>query len=401
MPRKRVDAQPAKTGRTWSPIKGLTITERGPLQFQARVRRTGWPSQTATFEVAKDAEAWGIGILDGFNKNTFVDRRREARTTLAAVLDHYEEHGITPLKGQDKAKSQIKQLRHSSLAPRFIGDITASDILDWLKQRRQSTVRRKLKDAEGRVVKVKAGRKVAVQYHDVPIAEKTVLNELMRLSAAFVHARVSMSMAGLPNPVQDLPNKDKPKRRDRTRRLGVGEKERLLEACRASRSPHLADIVELALETACRRSELVLRLTWADIDLGAKTMRLRDTKSSDGSYRERTIGLSDRAVAILEALPRSGPATHRVFEVRPDNITRNFRIACERAGIADLTFHDQRSEAASTMAQDNGLDIVELAAQGGWKNLQSLKKYYQPTPTKIAQKLSGRIKPSAESSSDR
>ena len=40
MSRKRSEAAPAKTGRTWSPIKGLTLTERGPLQVQARVRRT-------------------------------------------------------------------------------------------------------------------------------------------------------------------------------------------------------------------------------------------------------------------------------------------------------------------------------------------------------------------------
>jgi hypothetical protein len=65
MPRKRSQAAPAKTGRTWSPIKGLTVTERGPLQFQARVRRTGRAAQAKTFEAAAEAEAWGIGIVDG------------------------------------------------------------------------------------------------------------------------------------------------------------------------------------------------------------------------------------------------------------------------------------------------------------------------------------------------
>ncbi len=46
MARKKSESIPAKTGRTWSPVKGLTITERGPLQFQARVRRIGRASQT-------------------------------------------------------------------------------------------------------------------------------------------------------------------------------------------------------------------------------------------------------------------------------------------------------------------------------------------------------------------
>ena len=96
MPRKRSEAAPAKTGRTWSPIKGLTMTERGPLQVQARVRRTGRPAQTKTFESVAEAEAWGVGVLDGFNRNTFVDRRREKRTTLADVLERYKETGLKP-----------------------------------------------------------------------------------------------------------------------------------------------------------------------------------------------------------------------------------------------------------------------------------------------------------------
>jgi hypothetical protein len=100
MSRKKSEAAPAKTGRTWSPIKGLTLTERRPLQVQARVRRTGRPSQTKTFETVADAEGWGVGVLDGFNRSTFVDRRREERTTLADVLDRYKETGLTALKSQ-------------------------------------------------------------------------------------------------------------------------------------------------------------------------------------------------------------------------------------------------------------------------------------------------------------
>ena len=122
MPRKRSLSAAAKTGRTWSPIKGLTITERGPLQFQARVRRTGRPAQTRIFETAGEAETWGIGIVDGFNRNTFVDRRRETRTTLAFVLEKYKEDGLKTLKSAVQARSQVDQLLKSSrltVAARF------------------------------------------------------------------------------------------------------------------------------------------------------------------------------------------------------------------------------------------------------------------------------------------
>jgi integrase len=385
MPRKRTEAAPAKTGRTWSPIKGLTLTERGPLQVQVRVRRTGRPSQTKTFESVGEAEAWGLGVLDGFNRNTFVDRRRETRTTLADALERYKETGLTVLKSHVQARSQVDQLLKSSLAQRFVGEIESADVIAWLRERRAATVRRKKRDAQGCIVRIKNGRKLEVQYEDAPIGEKTVLNELMRLSAAFVFARVEMGLQGLRNPVEDVPVKDKPKRRERTRRLRGDEEQRLLTACRESRCKPLASIVELAWETACRRGEILNLLRWEDIDLEARTAVLRGTKSTDGSYRERTIGLSARAVEILRAL--SPQTCGAVFANRADSISRNFRAACERAGIKDLTFHDQRSEGASRMAGERGLDIVELAEQGGWRSLQVLRKYYRPDPRRIAAKL--------------
>ena len=42
------------------------------------------------------------------------------------------------------------------------------------------------------------------------------------------------------------------------------------------------------------------------------------------------------------------------------------------------------------MAGERGLDIVELAEQGGWRSLQVLRKYYRPDPRRIAAKLDQR-----------
>jgi len=167
----------------------------------------------------------------------------------------------------------------------------------------KAQVRRKKRDGDGRIVRVKEGRRLVVQFEEIRIGEKTVLNELMRLSAVFVFARVELGMQGLRNPVEDVPVKDKPKRRERTRRLRGDEETRLLAACRESRCAPLAAIVELAWETACRRVEIVELLRWEDINFDRKTAVLRGTKSSDGSYRERTIGLSSRAIEILRELP--------------------------------------------------------------------------------------------------
>lgn len=45
-----------------------TIVNRGPHQFQAQVRRKGYPTQTKTFETSAEAKAWvlhgsGRGVL--------------------------------------------------------------------------------------------------------------------------------------------------------------------------------------------------------------------------------------------------------------------------------------------------------------------------------------------------
>ena len=110
MPRRRSQATPTKTGRTWSPISGLTITERGPKQLQARVRRTGRAAQTKTFDTSAEAEALRVNVVDGFIRNAFVDRRKETRATLADVLERYKDLGLKSLKSAVQARSQIDEL---------------------------------------------------------------------------------------------------------------------------------------------------------------------------------------------------------------------------------------------------------------------------------------------------
>ena len=39
-----------------------TITKRGPYQYQALVRRKGYPQQTRTFETRGEASAWARGV---------------------------------------------------------------------------------------------------------------------------------------------------------------------------------------------------------------------------------------------------------------------------------------------------------------------------------------------------
>ena len=42
-----------------------TILKRGDLQWQAKIRQKGFPSQTRTFNFMQDAEAWSRQIENG------------------------------------------------------------------------------------------------------------------------------------------------------------------------------------------------------------------------------------------------------------------------------------------------------------------------------------------------
>jgi integrase len=67
-------------------------------------------------------------------------------------------------------------------------------------------------------------------------------------------------------------------RQGRLRWLTTEEATRLLEGCRASRNLALVDLVELALYTGMRQSEL-LGLTWDRVDRSRGVVLLEDTKS--------------------------------------------------------------------------------------------------------------------------
>ncbi len=50
-----------------------TLTYRGPYQWQAIVRRTGYPSQTRTFENKLDAQDWAATVESEMRRGLFID----------------------------------------------------------------------------------------------------------------------------------------------------------------------------------------------------------------------------------------------------------------------------------------------------------------------------------------
>jgi integrase len=137
----------------------------------------------------------------------------------------------------------------------------------------------------------------------------------------------------------------------RDRFVTAEEMPRLAAAIDADPSPYLRAAFWLYLLTGVRKREL-LRARWGDIDFHANLWRLPDTKSG----RVHHVPLSNRAAALLKALPRELGNPHVIPGARAgqslNNIDKAWRRIRKRAKLEDVRIHDLRRTFGSHLAQD-------------------------------------------------
>lgn len=351
-----------------------TVRKRGEYQWQAIVKRKGFPSQSKTFETRKDAEDWATVIESEMVRGVFVSRTTAERTTLQELIDQYERE-VTPTKrGADREKYRLNILRRSRLAPMFMAAIRSQDV------------------AAFRDARVKEG-----------IAANTIKNDLNTLSAIFEHARREWSIH-VPNPVRDVKRPKAPTGRDR--RLSALEERLLLAACDKSRCRHLGASVRLAIETATRLSELS-SLDWRDVDLVKRTAKVRgkDGRETKNEDAYRVIPLSTAAIAALKAqegpvkhisgkvLPGSSVTLQHAFKAAVARARKEYEAECQAGGVepapdvlVDVRWHDLRHEGTSRLFE-KGLNPMEAASVTGHKTLAMLKRYTHLKAEDLARKL--------------
>lgn len=365
-----------------------TITKRGELQWQAKVRRMGFPTQSRTFSYKEDAEKWVRTVERELETSGFVDRREADKNTLGEVLRRYQKE-VTPSKKSAAIESiKINVILKDAVLPKLkMSAITSAAVAGWRDRR--------LKEVVGATVN-----------RDIDVLS-TVLN----------HARREWGIH-VENPIPYVKRPEKARARER--RFSAEEEAYLLAALtggkrtadgtfsKGARNPWLLPLVQLAIETAMRRGEL-LALEWENVDLKRQTAHLPDTKNGDA----RTVPLSTKAVAILAALPYADAdedeeveerRTGKVFATTALALRKGFTRAIERAQeqykagckaakrkplagfLADVHFHDTRHEAASRLAEKLS-NVLELSAVTGHRDLRMLKRYYHPRAEDLAKKL--------------
>lgn len=350
-----------------------TITKRDDYQWQAKIRRKGYPVQTKTFETRTDAEAWARDIENKMDRGVFVDRSELEKTFFKDLIDRYRKEVTPTKKGEKKELSKLKILDASKLASMTLANIKPGDIVDYRNER---------------IKKVSAA---------------TVIKEVNLLSGIFNTAISEWKIGGLTNPVQGvrrLPiGTPPPKNRDRRiLDLKFDDKSELDWILEATQSQALKSILPLAVESAMRRGEMV-GFGPEDLSLHRQVIRLDETKNGD----PRVVPLSLAAVEVLRNLPETDK--NGMFGVVPDSVTQAFGRALKRARTAyegwcketghhphpkflkDLRLHDMRHEGTTRLFEDKGFNAPEVSAITGHKDLRSLKRYTHLNAEKLAKRL--------------
>ncbi len=169
----------------------------------------------------------------------------------------------------------------------------------------------------------------------------------------------------------------------RRRALTAAEARSLLELARADTDAGL--LVILALGTGARVGEL-LGLDWSDVDLEAGTVSIARSRSRGGlgptkSRRGvRTVALPPFAIDALAVQERRrGPviATAEGLPLIPERAAERWRRLRDRAGLAELRFHDLRGTFA-TLALAAGVPPKALADSLGHDPAVLMRAYAGP-----------------------
>jgi integrase len=234
----------------------------GQNVYYVKVRRKGYPPQSATFHKLSDAKRWAQMTEGAIVEGRYFSPSDTKRHTINDLLSKYRQD-VFPQKRSSTVYNQVYHLQwwEAQLGHYALSEITPALIVEYrdklARTRKNSTVRRYL----------------AVLSHAFTVAvEWQWVNE---------------------NPVSKVRKPKEP--RGRVRFLTDDERERLLAACKVSRSRYLYLIVVLAISTGARRGEL-LSLRWPDVDLKRCTLTFQETKNGE----RRAVPCTGHALDLLK-----------------------------------------------------------------------------------------------------
>jgi integrase len=323
----------------------------GSISYHAEVRLRGHPPQRDSFRTRNLAKKWIQDTESSIRDGRHFKTAEAKRHTLGELIDRFISQWLPK-----NPKSQAKQ----------------TALLTWWKNRL------------GHLVLADLTPSVIAEARDALLSESTSRKSLRspsttnRYLAALSKAlSVAVKEWGW---IEDSPIRKVTKPSEaqgRERFLSIQEKDKLLEACKASTNPFLFPLVSLSILTAMRFGELI-KLTWEDIDFHSRMITLRETKNGD----RRVIPLTQAAEFLLKLCPTyiynaSGiifKSTRKNNQIGFVSVRRAFQNALKTAGISGFRWHDLRHTAASYLAM-NGATQGELMAILGHRSPHMTRRY--------------------------
>lgn len=345
-------------------------SKRGIATFQAKIRFTGLRIVSRTFPGREEAEAWlratepelKARSLETAREQTharLVEEFKERPRIVADLLHRNLREETVRKKGAEAEAHHTRSILKYPLARIHLENLNRRDIKEWVEQRLQD------------------------------VARSTVNRELNILNAAFKLAADEWDVAFCKSVLITVRRPQNPP--GRVRRLSSEEESALRRAGEETRNPYILPILDLALETAMRRGE-ILGLAWERVSFEQRSIQLVETKNGT----PRGVPLSRRAMEVLMTLRQvaarelgctgeldSGP-------VFPGLTINAFKLAftrmVKRSGLENFRFHDLRHEATSRFFE-KGLSQMEVSTITGHKDPRMLARYTHLQVSDLARKL--------------
>lgn len=252
-----------------------SFDSRYPGRYRARVSIPGAPRVTKTFRSLAEAEKWAADQEKLIRQVLAAAKQKHMALQLAKADPMPEAHPVLDFKLPDESTLAYITPRLAEALSRYGKEVTpskkgaaqeASLIKRWQKHPLSAFP---LLAIKGHHLAMHRDWRIGIG-----ISGSTLQKEFALISHLYTVARTDWGFEDLANPVKAM--RKAKIASGRTRRLGTGEEELLLDHCEDRGLLRLKYVIILAIETAMRRGELA-GLKWNDVDLEARIAGARQS----------------------------------------------------------------------------------------------------------------------------
>jgi integrase len=316
-------------------------------KWQVLIRKHNLKPIYKTFILKEDAVKWSRETEVKIEQGLYQDLTLAKTTKLKDVLAQYRDRVSINKKGYDQERYKINKIIRSDIADKMLSQLTPLILFEFIEQQKKlytaSTINKSI----------------------------TIINLALNFAERFLGISLNK------NPLKYI------KRLKESQFVGQviepHEEVLLLKHAEFSKLYWMKTAIILGIDCGLRRGE-ILKLKSEDINYKNNTAVLKDTKNGE----TREVGFSSRAIQELKKLPVS--IDGKLFPCkRLDTFTFYYNQLKKWSGVKKR-FHDTRHTFASRSAT-SGWSITEIATQGGWKQLQVLKRYTHIKAKYLAKKM--------------